>query len=508
MKILQVRLGHATNSSSTHSIIIAGTAQGDGGFERSGRSSSPLDPYDNQFGRQDFVARTKKHKTNYFAQQLYDSLKLSVGEVMAGRTCTDLFEGLFHDPEGYVDHESRMGLVRSIHTGEPDVYFHAALSKAVIDHPGVEVMGGGEGSLVGTSAGALDSAFDWLRMSRDLFTRHDGSVWTLFNRGTGAKLVLDLSTHENLSDYEVSKAFRPCLPELVDIKVTDKCVAGCSYCYMNSTPDGDEPSFEKLKPYFRSLKGKVFEVALGGGEPTDHPEFYKILRYLSRCVPSVAFTTKSLRWYKNFKTIGAVRRYVSAYAHSVDDAKEMREVWTVASRAFESFHLPGTYVSFPSVNIQYILDAHLLDTLYRILDSYLDCEPYTKKENVRIPGNLVLLGYKSSGRGGQAPYHNRGWLQGVLDYYRKAERERKWGLPSLGIDTLLARQYLDELKAAKISTSLYYLDEGKYSMYIDAVRDTFAPSSYERVHEQSIEGMPLDQMFHRVARTGHGRIDV
>ena len=70
----------------------------------------------------------------------------------------------------------------------------------------------------------------------------------------------------------------PNFPENIDLKITDFCDAGCLYCHENSTKNGlhgdlDVAFIETLKPYT--------ELAIGGGNPLDHPSLVPFLEPLS-----------------------------------------------------------------------------------------------------------------------------------------------------------------------------------------------------------------------------------
>ena len=71
-------------------------------------------------------------------------------------------------------------------------------------------------------------------------------------------------------------------PEFYDVKITQRCYGGCSYCYQGST--GRDQDFQdipaKINAFFgsMSLNERPFQVAIGGGEPTIHPEFRAICK--------------------------------------------------------------------------------------------------------------------------------------------------------------------------------------------------------------------------------------
>jgi len=100
-------------------------------------------------------------------------------------------------------------------------------------------------------------------------------------------------------------------PELADISISNYCSKQCNFCYRNSGPSGD---FMSIKDYGFVLDnlsdkkwGKVFQVALGGGEPTEHPDFIKILEItrkkgIFQTIPQMVklFPMKCLKRLRNF----------------------------------------------------------------------------------------------------------------------------------------------------------------------------------------------------------------
>jgi len=66
-------------------------------------------------------------------------------------------------------------------------------------------------------------------------------------------------------------------PELADICITTVCNNNCPYCYQNSKSGGYHMPLEDYKFIIGQLN-KTFQIALGGGEPTLHPDFIEILK--------------------------------------------------------------------------------------------------------------------------------------------------------------------------------------------------------------------------------------
>jgi organic radical activating enzyme len=71
-------------------------------------------------------------------------------------------------------------------------------------------------------------------------------------------------------------------PEFLDVKITSKCDGKCPWCYMDSKPEDQHAAnlIGKIDSYFGSLtqNQKPFQVAIGGGEPTCHPDFVECLK--------------------------------------------------------------------------------------------------------------------------------------------------------------------------------------------------------------------------------------
>ncbi len=78
--------------------------------------------------------------------------------------------------------------------------------------------------------------------------------------------ALGLEGGERWSD---EAAARPSPPLEVHVAVTSRCAAGCTGCYLDARPDGEEPPAPVLIERLDALaQAGVFTVAFGGGEPT------------------------------------------------------------------------------------------------------------------------------------------------------------------------------------------------------------------------------------------------
>lgn len=84
-------------------------------------------------------------------------------------------------------------------------------------------------------------------------------------------------------------------PELADISISNHCSKGCSFCYRSSTKNNSFMTLDEYCYVLDSLQhpkwGNVFQIAIGGGEPLEHPNFIDIINstYARNIVPN--FTT-------------------------------------------------------------------------------------------------------------------------------------------------------------------------------------------------------------------------
>ena len=90
--------------------------------------------------------------------------------------------------------------------------------------------------------------------------------------------------------YNRNLAFSP-VPETIDVKITNACGFSCPYCYMGSGSTGKHAPFRLIEKIFEGLLQAPYQVAIGGGEPTLHPELPNILHLIRSQGTVPNFTT-------------------------------------------------------------------------------------------------------------------------------------------------------------------------------------------------------------------------
>lgn len=468
MRIHNIRMGLATNSSSTHSMV----------FMPEGCNVT-TDEY-GDFGWEAFTAFDRTSKENYLGYTLQYTLEKMVGESNAEFLLNALFPNrdnfanqLKHAGYG-IDHQSIMSMPVNWDGKGVNLEFFNAFKDYILNNP-IAILGGNDNGgdyhpLKGQGPFVEFGLPEDYGFQAGLVARNDGKHWVIFNRENGAKVRLDFSTKTAKTDA-VTKAR---LPELVDIKITDYCPFGCEFCYQSSTKDGKHAEFELLDHMAWAFNDmNVFEVALGGGEPTLHPQFLGILNSFRRFNVIPNFTTKNLAWLKG-EHADEILEACGAFAYSASNGADVVKLWEGMQGTKHKDNW-GYYSSNGKASVQYVLNTG--GDLYGLLK-----EAQTK--HIRV----TILGFKEVGFGHgfkQVPEDFIGILQ-------KVKEESRW-MPYIGVDTAVVQQYGDRLKELGVHEVFMTSEEGKFSMYVDAVAKEMAPSSY--CDPSKYEDLPLDKDY-------------
>ncbi|MDD2852506.1 MAG: radical SAM protein [Desulfuromonadaceae bacterium] len=119
-------------------------------------------------------------------------------------------------------------------------------------------------------------------------------------------------------------------PELLDIAITSWCDKGCDFCYRSAGTDGKHMSLDDYRRLIDLAASiGVYQVALGGGNPNQHPDFIEMLEYTQHkgIVPNYTtngrgLTTEIIKASKMY--CGAVA--VSAYEPYIETATAIKNL--------------------------------------------------------------------------------------------------------------------------------------------------------------------------------------
>lgn len=167
-------------------------------------------------------------------------------------------------------------------------------------------------------------------------------------------------------------------PELMDISITNWCDKGCAFCYKSSTSHGHHMALPDYKRVIdEAAEMGTFQVALGGGNPNQHPDFVEIIEYTrsKKIIPNYTTNGRGLTEEiikATLRNCGAVA--VSAYSPYVEAAESIK---LLTDKGIKT-------------NVHFIIDSESIDTAIEWLRS-----PPEFMEKVNA---LIFLNYKPSGR--------------------------------------------------------------------------------------------------------------
>lgn len=489
MKISNIRLGFATNSSSSHSVIILPH-----------NVNRPGDHSNDDFGWDDFTLSSLTEKSRYLDSQM-----------------TYLGGG---NPDNYIDHQSvwgNEGLNLSDRLTGLDLRDSEDLQsfmRNLIQNERVIILGGNDNSDGHPLSNVMvdQGGFRLGHTSNFIVVRDPMGHFVLFDNRSGDKFRLSLD--------DKPAPTKGTWPELVDIKITDFCPYDCSYCYQGSTVRGNHAPLEYLQRIATMFKNSgVLEVALGGGEPTLHPDFEKIVEAFSSAGCIVNVTSRNIKYWENLKASGSNKKtMVTAVAFSVDSAKELLDIKNRIG-----------YISGVQIHFQVVVGTVSADELEKIMEAAGD-------------SRLTLLGYKTTGRGREAMaglpiidvIDQTEWIKPWVSLVERARLARDksrthqdlenaiyqmsgdtWSTsfrqkiaawreanppppwvpePNIAIDTTLASHCQKALEDINIPKVTYATSSGAFSAYIDAVEERLGPCSYAPSEMREFD---LDSLWER-----------
>jgi len=253
-------------------------------------------------------------------------------------------------------------------------------------------------------------------------------------------------------------------PELLDIAITNRCDRGCRICYRDSKETGRIMAVNDYREVIRQAQAMhAFQVALGGGNPNQHPDFVEIVRLTREdygIVPS--YTTNGRRLTD--EVLEATRRYCGAVAVSAHAPYEE------AISAIERLTLRDI-----TTHVHFILSSHSIDTAIAWLR---DPPAFLARAQA-----LVFLNFKPVGRqADERLLANRS--PRLEEFLRLATTVRyPWrvGFDSCSVTGLARFTSMD-------SVSLQGCDAGRFSLFVSEDLKVY-PCSF--MVEAGYEGAPL-----------------
>lgn len=270
-------------------------------------------------------------------------------------------------------------------------------------------------------------------------TYKNGNYTVYFNKDDGTKI------RDTDADH-----FEAAFPESFDLKICNKCNMNCPQCHENSTPDGlcgDILSAE----FINSLHPHT-EIAIGGGNPLEHPDLEAFLYKLKikEIIPSM--TVHQVHFLENLEYLRMLRDEKLIYGLGVS-------ITNVTPELIEALK------EFPNAVCHIIAGIVTEDQLHKLAHHNL---------------KILILGYKMFRRG-ETNYEKHSsqidfliqYLYDLLPVMHKEGWFDVISFDNLALDQLNAKRLVSEQEWEET----YMGDDGQFTMYIDLVKNEFARSS-------------------------------
>jgi hypothetical protein len=236
-------------------------------------------------------------------------------------------------------------------------------------------------------------------------------------------------------------------PESIDVKITDYCDLGCAYCHESSTKSGTHADLEVLLHVLSGLPPGV-ELAIGGGNPLSHPGL--------------------VRFLQDLKQGGIIANLTVNQGH-------LQTYWDMIKYLILEELVMGVGISITSNNFKYVKPLLEItdNVVYHVIAGV---NAIGVVESLMELGNckILILGYKNFGFG--VNFHSRKVEDGIAQWRKKLPK--LLGRCTLSFDNLA----IEQLDVKRLFTDegwkrFYMGDDFGFTMYIDAVKQQYAPTS-------------------------------
>lgn len=292
-------------------------------------------------------------------------------------------------------------------------------------------------------------------MSNILGTYVNGNtIVAIFDDGTKVRYIRD------------GEKAAPEFPESMDLKITNRCDMGCRFCGECSSPDGEHadlhhPIFDTIHPYT--------ELAIGGGNPLEHPDLVWFLLKMQQRKVICNLTINVVHFMR-------------------DDTQYKLKILTEQGAIF------GLGISVPDQIPDGFLDA-VKQYPNAVIHTIAGITPPLVFDQLADHSlNLLILGYKTKGKGYQCFIDNE---QMILDRIYDLEQRLPWlkdHFKAVAFDNLAVRQMnLRKNLPGEDYDKLYMGDDGEHTMYIDLVANQYGKSSSH--HLRQIDQPTVTDLF-------------
>lgn len=415
------RKGPATNSSSTHSVI----------YKKEEDMLNDLNIFEENFYDRytNTIAASKEAKIKYIAANIHYNKELF--EVMCKiypqmkeyiplieeqeSTGDDLLFGMYSRGELYTDNP-----MLSIN-----------YLSYIIDNNDIVIVGGSD---------EMDFIYDTTDNHKniDLVGKNyikNGNYYVGYDY-CGNRVRVSLHRDKLIPEY----------PELIDLKITNRCRNSCNFCYTNSTSDGEHADLYFIESILSGLPRTEF--AIGGGNILLYPylkDLFKFLKKQGHIINTTLHSFDARTLITNPELHQLFKTYVNGIGISVQSKYDIERI-------------VGINQMYSNIVIHIIPELLGVDKTVQLIEECHKTGLYS----------ILFLGYKQLGRASNTTcktFTNEELNKICLHYF--------------SVDTLFANRYYNYLKNNYDVDKTICLQEGEFSMYIDAVDKKAYKSSYQ-----------------------------
>lgn len=241
-------------------------------------------------------------------------------------------------------------------------------------------------------------------------------------------------------------------PDHADVKITDYCDANCLFCHEKSTKRGLHWDIHLVLDMWKDLPAGV-ELAIGGGNPLDHPELIFFLSELKNRGHIANITINQLHLESHADIIKEIleKKLVYGVGISIRNVDEMLDLYSF-----------GLYHGHPHIVYHLIAGVHSYQDFVRLSD---------------IGEKFLLLGYKEFGFGSKFKDRSFHWDDRMSSWKRNLPllmtTKKVVSFDNLAIKQLKLRKYFGQSEW----NEKYMGDDGEFSFYVDAVKKEFGLNS-------------------------------
>lgn len=263
----------------------------------------------------------------------------------------------------------------------------------------------------------------------------------------------------------------PQFPESIDLKITNQCPVMCLACHERSTPDGthgdlNHPLLDSLKPYT--------ELAIGGGDPMSHPN---LKEFLIKMRDKDVFCNITVHWTSFLKHYSTLKKWTK---------KSLIHGLGVSINEIVPEDVIKKVSEFPLAVVHSIIGVADVSVFEQLMDKDL---------------NLLLLGYKTFGRGVEFKLNNSLFVGTNMNWVHKhirsfPEHFKTVAFDNKAIDQVVLKDMLDPETFDRI----YMGNDGSFTMYVDLVKNEYAASSVSP--RKQIDDNDINNLFAKIRTSG------